>query len=82
MNEKDFEFDLDFDFEKEYGFDTPEDTAAQQSGDDIDLKALLTGMIGGKMAAGENSSPTVVVAQPAPPAVTPPLEVFELPGEE
>ena len=41
MNEKDFEFDLDFDFEKEYGFDTPEDTAAQQSGDDIDLKALL-----------------------------------------
>ena len=41
MNEKDFEFDLDFDFEKEYGFDTPEDTAAQQSGEDIDLKALL-----------------------------------------
>ena len=41
MNEKDFDFDLDFDFEKEYGFDTPEDTAAQQSGEDIDLKALL-----------------------------------------
>ena len=39
MNEKDF--DLDFDFEKEYGFDTPEDTAEQLSGEDFDLKALL-----------------------------------------
>ena len=39
MNEKDF--DLDFDFEKEYGFDTPEDTDEQLSGEDFDLKALL-----------------------------------------
>ena len=39
MNEKDF--DLDFDFEKEYGFDTPEDTLAQQLDEDFDLKALL-----------------------------------------
>ena len=38
MNEKDF--DLDFDFEKEYGFDTPQDSA-QQFGEDFDLKALL-----------------------------------------
>ena len=44
MNEKDF--DLDFDFEKEYGFDTPEDTAAQQSGEDFDLKALLESEFG------------------------------------
>jgi len=44
MNEKDF--DLDFDFEKEYGFDTPEDTDAQQSGEDFDLKALLESEFG------------------------------------
>ena len=44
MNEKDF--DLDFDFEKEYGFDTPEDTDAQLSGEDFDLKALLESEFG------------------------------------
>ena len=44
MNEKDF--DLDFDFEKEYGFDTPEDTAAQQLDEDFDLKALLESEFG------------------------------------
>ena len=44
MSEKDF--DLEFDFEKEYGFDTPEDTAAQQSGIDFDLKALLESEFG------------------------------------
>lgn len=44
MNEKDF--DLDFDFEKEYGFDMPEDTEAQQSGEDFDLKALLESEFG------------------------------------
>ena len=44
MSEKDFDFD--FDFEKEYGFDTPEDTAAQQSGVDFDLKALLESEFG------------------------------------
>jgi len=48
MNEKDF--DLDFDFEKEYGFDTPEDTAAQQSGEDFDLKALLESEFGEEAA--------------------------------
>ena len=52
MNEKDF--DLDFDFEKEYGFDTPEDTAAQQSGEDFDLKALLESEFG-EEAAGFSS---------------------------
>ena len=54
MSEKDF--DLDFDFEKEYGFDTPEDTAAQQSGVDFDLKALLAGFLGGKAAAAPAST--------------------------
>lgn len=44
MNEKDF--DLDFDFEKEYGFDTPEDTPAQQLDEDFDLKALLESEFG------------------------------------
>ncbi len=48
MNEKDF--DLDFDFEKEYGFDTPENTAAQQSGEDFDLKALLESEFGEEAA--------------------------------
>ncbi|MBQ9970315.1 MAG: hypothetical protein IJP15_07450, partial [Oscillospiraceae bacterium] len=49
MSEKDF--DLDFDFEKEYGFDTPEDTAAQQSGVDFDLKALLESEFGEEAAS-------------------------------
>ena len=49
MSEKDF--DLDFDFEKEYGFDTPEDTAAQQSGLDFDLKALLESEFGEEAAS-------------------------------
>ena len=44
MNENDF--DLDFDFEKEYGFDTPEDTPAQQLDEDFDLKALLESEFG------------------------------------
>jgi len=48
MNEKDF--DLDFDFEKEYGFDTPEDTDAQQLGEDFDLKALLESEFGEEAA--------------------------------
>lgn len=48
MNEKDF--DLDFDFENEYGFDTPEDTDAQQSGEDFDLKALLESEFGEEAA--------------------------------
>jgi len=48
MNEKDF--DLDFDFEKEYGFDTPEDTDAQLSGEDFDLKALLESEFGEEAA--------------------------------
>ena len=49
MSEKDF--DLDFDFEKEYGFDTPEDTAAQQSGEDFDLRALLESEFGEEAAS-------------------------------
>ena len=48
MNEKDF--DLDFDFEKEYGFDTPEDTPAQQLDEDFDLKALLESEFGEEAA--------------------------------
>ena len=48
MNEKDF--DLDFDFEKEYGFDTPEDTLAQQLDEDFDLKALLESEFGEEAA--------------------------------
>lgn len=48
MSEKDFDFD--FDFEKEYGFDTPEDTAAQQSDVDFDLKALLESEFGDEAA--------------------------------
>ena len=48
MSEKDFDFD--FDFEKEYGFDTPEDTAAQQSDIDFDLKALLESEFGDEAA--------------------------------
>ena len=48
MNEN--EFNLDFDFEKEYGFATPDDTAAQQSGEDFDLKALLESEFGEEAA--------------------------------
>ena len=48
MTEKDF--DLDFDFEKEYGFDTPEDTPAQQFDEDFDLKALLESEFGEEAA--------------------------------
>ena len=48
MNEKDF--DLDFDFEKEYGFDTPEDTPEQQLDEDFDLKALLESEFGEEAA--------------------------------